>query len=140
MELKIKHLEFIQQVITRMANNSFSLKGWAVTLIAGIFVLSDKDADKAYFLITLIPIVVFWGLDSYYLYQERLFRSLYDLVRLKSDDVDFSMNTSLTEVAKDGTVMYFKCVFSKTIICFYLPLLLLSACAYYIPKISFIWL
>ena len=33
-EIKIRHLEMIQAVITRMASNSFMLKGWAVTLIA----------------------------------------------------------------------------------------------------------
>ena len=38
MDRKMKHLEMIQGVISRMANNSFMLKGWAVTLVAGIFV------------------------------------------------------------------------------------------------------
>jgi len=37
MENKIKHLEMIQGVINRMASNSFALKGWAVTLVSGIF-------------------------------------------------------------------------------------------------------
>ena len=30
---KIKHLEMVQDVIKRMASNSFILKGWAVTLV-----------------------------------------------------------------------------------------------------------
>lgn len=33
---KVSHLEMIQGVINRMAGNSFALKGWAVTLVAGI--------------------------------------------------------------------------------------------------------
>ena len=41
MENKIKHLEIIQGIINRMAGNSFALKGWAVTLIAGIFALAN---------------------------------------------------------------------------------------------------
>ena len=73
---RIKHLEMIQGVINRMASNSFMLKGWAVTLVAGIFALASKGTDKLYFLIAYIPIVVFWGLDSYYLLQERLYRDL----------------------------------------------------------------
>lgn len=32
-----------------MASNSFALKGWTVTLVAGIFALASKDADKMYF-------------------------------------------------------------------------------------------
>ena len=35
MENKIKYLEMIQSVINRMANNSFCLKGWTVTLVSG---------------------------------------------------------------------------------------------------------
>ena len=50
MEKKLKHLELVQGVISRMANNSFMLKGWAVTLVAGIFVLAGKDTDKLYLL------------------------------------------------------------------------------------------
>ena len=64
----------IQNIISRMANNSFLLKGWTVTLVAGIFAISSKEADKIYFLIAYIPVFVFWGLDSYYLLQERLYR------------------------------------------------------------------
>lgn len=75
MENKLKHLEMIQGIINRMASNSFALKGWSVTLVAGIFALSSKDANEIYFLIAYIPIIVFWFLDAYYLLQERLFRS-----------------------------------------------------------------
>lgn len=58
-ESKLKHLEMIQGIINRMASNSFALKGWAVTLVAGIFALASKDTDKIYFLIAYVPIVVF---------------------------------------------------------------------------------
>ena len=73
MDKKLKHLELVQGVINRMANNSFMLKGWAVTLVAGIFALAGKDTDKLYFLAAYVPVLVFWGLDAYYLLQERLF-------------------------------------------------------------------
>lgn len=126
MEGKLKHLELIQGVINRMAGNSFALKGWAVTLVAGIFALASKDADKIYFLIAYIPILVFWGLDSYYLLQERLFRSLYGKVRkLQEEDIDFSMNTSLEEFKNDKNT-YMACVLSVTELWFYMPLALIS--------------
>ena len=48
MENKLRHLEMIQNIISRMANNSFLLKGWTVTLVAGIFTISSKEADKIY--------------------------------------------------------------------------------------------
>lgn len=86
MDNKIKHLEMIQGIINRMAKNSFALKGWAVTLVAGIFALASKDADKLFCLIAYAPILVFWGLDAYYLLQERLYRTLYNKVRVMSEE------------------------------------------------------
>jgi hypothetical protein len=36
MESKLKHLEFIQAAISRMAANSSLFKGWAVTIAAAL--------------------------------------------------------------------------------------------------------
>lgn len=127
MEKKMKHLEMIQGVINRMASNSFLLKGWAVTLVAGIFALSSKDADKLYFLIAYIPILVFWGLDACYLLQERLYRKLYDKIcLLQEQSVDFYMDASVPESSNEK-YSFWNCVFSKTELGFYLPLAILSA-------------
>jgi hypothetical protein len=94
-ENKRKHLEFLQGAINRMAGNLFLLKGWTITLIAALFALSAKDANKAYVLVAYFPALVFWVLDGYFLSQERKFRALYDHVRsLKEDQIDFSMDTS----------------------------------------------
>lgn len=121
-ENKIKHLEMIQGVINRMASNSFALKGWAVTLVAGIFVLAGKDTDKLYFLVAYIPVVVFWWLDAYYLLQERLYRSLYEKVRNTSeDDIDFSLKATSKEFDSKNNC-FCNCLFSKTIFGFYCPL------------------
>lgn len=127
MEAKLKHLEMIQSVITRMASNSFALKGWAVTLVAGIFALAGKDVDKSYFLVAYIPIIVFWGLDSYYLLQERLYRSLYDTIRsLPNDSIDFGMNANLPEYKNDKN-SFSSVILSKTELWFYLPLAIVTA-------------
>lgn len=124
MENKVKHLELVQGVINRMASNSFMLKGWSVTLVAGIFALSGKDADKLYFLVAYVPIIVFWGLDAYYLLQERLYRSLYDKVRrLKEENIDFSLKATTEEFCSNNNC-YCSCLLSKTELCFYLPLAL----------------
>ena len=121
-EKKMKHLEFVQGVITRMSNNSFMLKGWAVTLVAGIFVLAGKETDKQYFLVAYIPIIIFWLLDSYYLLQERLYRSLYDAVRNTNEsDINFSLRASIKDFGNEKNC-FGKCFFSITEIGFYLPL------------------
>ena len=125
MEKKLKHLEMIQAVISLMAGNSFLLKGWAVTLLAGIFALAAKDADKSYFLVAYVPILVFWGLDSYYLQQERLYRSLYEEVCGKSEaHIDFSMKAPQPQFNFPRN-SYFNCLLSKTELWFYLPLALI---------------
>ena len=127
MENKHKHLEFIQGVINRMAGNSFALKGWAVTLVAGIFALASKDANPLYFLVAYIPILVFWGLDSYYLLQERLYRSLYNKVRLSDEnEIDYSMDTSSDELKSDKNT-WISCLGSRTELWFYVPLAIVSA-------------
>lgn len=83
-ENKLKHLEFIQGVINRMGQNSFLLKGWAVTLVAGLFAFANtQDMDYRLISIALIPTIFFWLLDGYFLWQEKLFRKLYDNVRKK---------------------------------------------------------
>ena len=116
----------IQGVINRMASNSFMLKGWAVTLIAGIFALAAKDANKLYFIIAYVPILVFWGLDAYYLRQERLYRKLYEKVRKqKETEIDFSMNANLPEFMCKQTT-YSDVLFSTTEKWFYLPLAALT--------------
>lgn len=95
MESKLKHLELIQGVVNRLATDSFRVKGWAVVLVAALFVLLAMEnlLDAAY--IALAPVLVFWGLDGYYLWRERLFRALFDHVRVMDEsEVDFSMATT----------------------------------------------
>jgi len=121
----MQYLEMIQEVIKRMSGNSFLLKGWAVTLVAGIFALSSKDTDKLYFLVAYIPIVVFWGLDAYYLQQERLFRALYERVRTRQEN-DFAMVATVNDFPEEKNC-WKTCVLSKTEIWFYLPLALICA-------------
>ena len=81
----LKHLEFIQSTIDRMARNSFALKGWSVTLCAALLALAAKESDALFAAVSFLPAISFWMLDAYYLQQERLFRNLYDYVRHSSD-------------------------------------------------------
>lgn len=94
MEKKLKHLEFIQHAINRMASNLFLLKGWTVTLIAAMFALAATESRNFYFGLAYFPILMFWLLDGYFLSQERRFRSLYlHVAKLHEDEIDFSMDT-----------------------------------------------
>lgn len=79
-----KHLEFIQNIINRMSNNSFLLKGWNVTVSSAILALIISDPNPLFAGVALFSALSFWGLDAYYLRQERLFRSLYNDLRLST--------------------------------------------------------
>ncbi|MEK7399498.1 MAG: hypothetical protein AAB116_21360, partial [Candidatus Poribacteria bacterium] len=123
MDKKIEHLKMIQAIIIRMANNSFMLKGWGVVLASAIFALLAKDVNKQFIFLTILPVIAFWILDGYYLRQERLFRKLYDQVRLKNEsEIDFSMDTSSVKNQVKG--WFFVC-FSRTIFFVYGTILLL---------------
>jgi hypothetical protein len=82
-----KHLEFIQDVVDRHARTSFILKGWSVTLVAAVFLLAIRGAQPALAMVAgLLPAITFWGLDAYYLRQERMYRALYNQVRKQAPD------------------------------------------------------
>ncbi len=122
-ERKLKHLEMIQGVINRLAANSFMLKGWSVFLISALFVLAARDAHPAFALFIYMPVLIFWLLDGFFLWQERLYRKLYDHVRsLKDSDVDFSMNTTPFKTTEGPT--WVGTTLSKTLIPFYGVLIL----------------
>lgn len=117
MESKLKHLEFIQNVITRMNSNSFLIKGWAITLVSALFALAAKDANINYVLISYIVIPVFWVLDGFYISKEKQYRDLYEVIALKDEkNIDFIMNTK--EFDK-GSRTWLRGIFSKTLIPFY---------------------
>ena len=95
MDGKLKHLELIQGVINRFSTNSFLLKGWSVVLVSALFALSASNSNVSFIFLAYIPSIVFWGLDGYFLSVERLYRKLYEIVRLKdNNDIDFSMDIS----------------------------------------------
>lgn len=130
MENKLKHLEFLQLVITRMNVNSFLLKGWTVTLVAALFAFAAKDANVDYVLITYLSTPLFWILDGYYLSLERQYRQLYNVVRkLSPEQIDFDLNAS---TYNNGNNTWFSSTLSKTLLIFYGVLIILTVAIMFI--------
>lgn len=117
----VKHLDFIQNIITRMANNSFLLKGWTVTLVAALFALAAQNSNSKFAILAFFPVVAFWILDAFYLWQERLFRALYNDIRNKTkDSIQSEEPFSLDTTSYKGEVQsWAKTAISKTLIIFY---------------------
>jgi len=115
-EFMLKEIEIIQDIIKRMAFNSFMIKGWTVTLV--VITLLLKGSKHQVF-IAFIPLMVFWFLDAYFLWQERLYRKLYEWVvqnRMKTDKFLFDINAYRF---KDKVQSKLRIMFSITLGWFY---------------------
>jgi hypothetical protein len=124
MDGKIAYLEMIQGVISRMASNSFLLKGWTVTLVVGLLAFANvKEMDSKFVLLALVPTLFFWFLDGFFLHQEWLFRKLFERAATLdvNQKIDFSMNTQpyLSKVKK-----LHRAILSKTLLMFYPPIII----------------
>src|SRR5215218_9292139 len=102
MEAKLKHLEFIQAAIARMATNSFLFKGWSITIPAALASFAAVQTKAALLVTAVVPTLLFWGLDGYYLWLERGFVKLHEEVASKAEaDIDFVMKPDKTDRAKN---------------------------------------
>jgi hypothetical protein len=112
----IEEIKVVQDIIKRMASNSFSIKTWTITLIVGTLLFKGNSNHT---FIAFLPLYAFWFLDAYYLQQERLFRQVYNWVikyRLENDDELFNVNPMRF---KDKVQSVFRIMFSVSIIPFY---------------------
>lgn len=109
-----------------MAGNLFYLRGWVITLVAGVLaLLSQIDGDVLPFLLVILVMFISWVYDGYFLSMERMYRDLYDKVRkLKDEQIDFSMDVSEFRQYKKNTILF--CMFSRTLFFFYAPLIIVA--------------
>jgi len=134
-----KHLEFIQNIVTRMNTNSFHIKGWAVTIVSALLAIYASSKNEYFILAAIFPAVVFWFLDSYYLSQERKFRGLYnDVAGVSETPRDIKPFAMRPDLYVGGKYSYYSSFWSRTIVALYLPvvmvLIALSVCFHYFAK------
>ena len=121
-ESKIKHLEFIQNIINRMNSNSFMIKGWMITILSAILALHANKPNSILPFIAIISTSLFWGLDAYYLQQERKFRCLYhDVVK---DIIIEPFNMCLKQYSQFKQCRYSNVLLSKTLLTLYCPIII----------------
>lgn len=128
---QIKHLEFIQNVITRMNANSFQLKGWSITITAALLALYASNQNVTFIVVAIFPTTIFWFLDTYYLQQERQFRGIYNDVAELTDESKrisirlFEMPLQKYQKKLDIKYGFWNVFFSKTLCLFYVPQIVL---------------
>ena len=121
----IKHLEFIQSAISRMADSSAAIKRHAIVVALAVLASAQVLHQAPLLVAGMAMTVVFAMLDASYLRNEKGFRSLYDEVRMKpnTETVDFRMEPLTGEHA------FVRVLLSWSIIWLYLSLLFIQAVA-----------
>lgn len=124
MDEKIKHLEFIQNIITRMNTNSFQIKGISTAIAAGLLGVYAAEGKSEFIFVAVVPTFIFWLLDSYYLQMERKFRALYNDAAGITEYHTIKIFELDTTKYIGGRYNFFNVLFSKTIIWMYLPIII----------------
>jgi len=131
MEAKLKHLEFIQAVISRMSTSSFLFKGWAITLAAALSAFGAVRSKWALFAMAAVSTALFWGLDAYYLWLERCFVDIYRKVAAADPStIDFDMTPDKTDAAKK----WFKTCWRPHLVAFYGAIVVVDVAAVFIVR------
>lgn len=114
----IEEVKILQDVIKRMASNSFQIKTWTITLIVATMLLKGNEY---HIFIAFIPLLAFWYLDSYYLRQERFFREKYNwLIKYRETNSDKVFDIASYQVKKVDSIP--KIMFSISILPFYISI------------------
>ena len=127
------HLGILQGVIQRMAANSTQCKTWCITIVSAIIVIiADKEKpDLAW--IALLPSILFFCLDTYYLALEKSFRYSYNdfVCKLHSGRI---ITNDLYSVLPKGSMCKhtINAIKSFSIWGFYLGLIILVALARFV--------
>jgi hypothetical protein len=119
MEEKLKHLEFIQNIITRMNTNSFQIKGMTITIVAAFLAIYTTTTNYAFIFLGMPTSILFWFLDSYYLQQERKFRGIYNNIAGIKNDIEIKSFEMPIQKMIGGQYNFCCVFFSKTIAWFY---------------------
>ena len=124
------HLSIAQSVIQRTANNSAACKTWCVTLVSAILVIVAGEGKGNLAPLAIIPILLFFFLDTYYLALEQRFRNAYNsfIDRLHERKLE---SADLYAVVPQGKPMqtFFAKILSPSIWPFYLVLVVLTLLA-----------
>lgn len=122
-KILIEEIKIIQDIIKRMADNSFKIKAWAITLVVATLLIKSNVNNS---FIAFIPLITFWFLDAYYLQQEKIFRKVYDDKvenKTTNDSTMFIINPN--SFKKDVSSIFFIMFWNKSITPLYVTILTL---------------
>jgi hypothetical protein len=99
------HINLLQGIINRLANNSSSCKTWCLALVAAFLSLAGATHNPAIAASALVPIVIFGFVDTMYLAQEKAYRDLYERIVTQIQRGSYTL-TSAFDARADRTLSH----------------------------------
>ncbi len=118
-DLRVKHIEMLQTLISRMAGYGASFKSYCITVVTAVVGFAFTLHRPVVVAIALLPIFAFAMADAQYPRIERRFRGLFDLVRKQDWD---SMPNFEINLENAPAELYLRSATSWSIVSFYAPL------------------
>ena len=113
-DTKIKYLEMLQAVISRMNANSFAVKNWFMVSVGGLTAIFFKDGKIELLGLALVMTLAFYMYDVFYLWLERCYRQKYDKALKDESDLfdmdicDIKKGTSMGSVMNSPSLTIYK--------------------------------
>lgn len=110
-EKKIRYLEFIENVISRMADCSFRCKEFCILIISALLAVYASVESHPVLIIFACAVTtfIFWCLDSFYLFKERQYTHLY------KENNDVAKEITVFELKVEGTFKKYLSAMFKSI-------------------------
>lgn len=134
-EILHKEIDIIQECIKRMADCSFKLKGWYISLVTlALTLLIGQGCKLSIVALFLLGVTtVFWGMDGFFLKTETLYRWKYEWVinaRLNGNmenlyDLD-PYNDRMRKDDKPKNTCVMKYILSETLLILYGPVWIIA--------------
>lgn len=125
-EILHKEIDIIQNCISRMASNSFLIKGWFITLILGFITFGyEKLNFIILIIISLVISVLCWISDTFFLQLERKYRRKYNwVIENRNSNSNFLYNLNPNESSmwlptSSIKIEFWEVFFSRTLIFLY---------------------
>lgn len=130
-DMRMKHLEMIQVVVSRMSGYSATLKNYCITIVIGVVGFAFTVKQINIIALSALAVVAFAYLDARYLQLERAYRSLYDNVRLQEWEARPLFDLKPSQVDYHP---YWEALLSWSVLGFYAPVFGVTALIYCLTR------
>src|SRR5215208_4699921 len=118
------HVNLLQGIINRLANNSASCKTWCLGLVAAFIGLAGASKSPGIATYALLAVLLFGCLDAMYLAQERAYRQLFRAVVDKIRTGKYVLGDAFETDAHFGLSGFFRALLSWSVFPIYLSLII----------------